>query len=156
MEYPSRRFQIYLKSSGAPIDVYLVSRIEETDDLKEPDLNFESGPHGYNSKLDEELSLPTVSELQNAEVSFSKHSSPIPASKIDALGPLSVLTSDCSPYRPLYGSSHAAGGVVKLSPPPMDDDYLFSLEETEGISDLYDLRLVEYHSDLKCDPNIQD
>ena len=31
MEYPQRRYQIYLKSSAGPIEVFLVSQLDEAD-----------------------------------------------------------------------------------------------------------------------------
>ena len=134
MEYPMRRFQIFLKSAGDPIDVYLVSKVEEGSDEE----NILKGPTEGGDSLETDLSIDTLGKNE-----------PVSGEKNDVFTNLDNVEG--SPYKSCDLNS-IGGGVVKLSSPPMDDDYFFSLDDTEGISDLYDLPFNT--SDIYSHPDV--
>eukprot|EP01135_Chromosphaera_perkinsii_P009248 Nk52_evm1s1704 gene=Nk52_evmTU1s1704 len=120
MEYPHRRFQIFLRSAGDPIDVYLVSKVEDVG--SQADFGVEKG--GAESADVVDSYTLSVNEPQE-----EAKENPINTEKGDVFGP---MNDNCE-----MGS--LSNGVVKLASPPMDDDYIFCLDENEGISDFYDL-----------------
>eukprot|EP00039_Didymoeca_costata_P030350 m.29147 g.29147 ORF g.29147 m.29147 type:complete len:287 (+) comp8068_c0_seq2:246-1106(+) len=55
-------------------------------------------------------------------------------------GPIeALLVSDIPQDEDGEGKSTDFGGLVRLSPPPLDSDYIFSFEKEEGLLDLYDI-----------------
>eukprot|EP00123_Amoebidium_parasiticum_P014679 comp22597_c0_seq1/m.34634 comp22597_c0_seq1/g.34634 ORF comp22597_c0_seq1/g.34634 comp22597_c0_seq1/m.34634 type:complete len:343 (-) comp22597_c0_seq1:313-1341(-) len=119
VEASRRKYQIYLKSSGGAIDVYLVSK--DDDPLPQP-------PPQQPPPMQDTDTRPgagPTQEEQQQDTEFAPPPQRPPAS------PLAALTSTPP------GKGH--GGLVRLDPPPMDTDYFFNLDDAESIADFYDL-----------------
>jgi len=92
LEFPKRRFQIYLKSESGPIDVYLLSEVDQY--------------------------------VPQDQVTTIQDTTPTPEIPLPAVNTATDWNEN--------------NGLVKLSPPPMDPDYYFNLDQNEGITDLYE------------------
>ena len=136
LDFPSRRFQIYLRSSGGPIDVYLVSQHDEappeTEMMEEErERERERGVPAAASSSSASSSVPLVGQASPLS-SFSSSSF-----QRDLAPSGSPLIS--SPATALVSSSGVRTGheSIKLEPAFDQPDYFFNLEDNEGISDFY-------------------
>ncbi|XP_058248911.1 transcription factor E2F3-like [Hemibagrus wyckioides] len=128
---PQEGLQVHLTSTKGPIDVFLCPD-ENTPDS--PVKNENSGLIGNSS--------PFVKVLEDGD---SSHSGP--AVTVTNLSPIT------SPYTSLLQQTedqnpYSESPFISLGSPPLSDDYLMSLGEGEGISDLFD--------DLDRLPNLDD
>ena len=79
--------------------------------------------------------LPVVNPSStSSSTHLSSSTPPLPLSST------SLLPSSSSPPPPL---SSVFAPLLKLSPPPSDRDYTYNLEDSEGISDLYDVGVLQ-------------
>ncbi|XP_017341737.1 transcription factor E2F3 [Ictalurus punctatus] len=128
---PQEGLQVHLTSTKGPIDVFLC-----------PDENTPDSPvKNENSSLNGNSS-PFMKVLEDANSSRSG-----PAVTVTNLSPIT------SPYTSLLQqtedqNSYSEPPFISLGSPPLSDDYLMSLGEGEGISDLFD--------DLDRLPNLDD
>ncbi|XP_053502717.1 transcription factor E2F3-like [Ictalurus furcatus] len=128
---PQEGLQVHLTSTKGPIDVFLC-----------PDENTPDSPvKNENSSLNGNSS-PFMKVLEDANSSRSG-----PAVTVTNLSPIT------SPYTSLLQqtedqNSYSEPPFISLGSPPLSEDYLMSLGEGEGISDLFD--------DLDRLPNLDD
>ncbi|KAL9961163.1 hypothetical protein ACROYT_G030057 [Oculina patagonica] len=138
---PKESIQIWLKSVRGPIDVYLCpedqgslpSPMKDISPVKRPPpaqttpnhflLTPEKTPHGYNGSMT------------------------APAPKFNGDLQRSIPTSVFSPQKHLLLQTNDEGAIpedldsdtlIPLSPNLTDEEYLFTLTDTEGITDLFD------------------
>ena len=107
MDSGQRRYQIFLRSSSGPINVYLVSSPGEDDD------NVADGDGGLAAT---DASAPsTTSTAPGGGDNDWVQPPPVPAA----------------------ATAMGGAGLVRFPEPPEEPDYFFSLDEKEGISDFY-------------------
>uniref|UniRef100_A0A8C0G7X4 E2F transcription factor 4 n=1 Tax=Chelonoidis abingdonii TaxID=106734 RepID=A0A8C0G7X4_CHEAB len=126
-----KKYQIHLKSTSGPIDVLLVNK----DVLSSSPVVLPVPPP--EDLIQCQPVVPTkpqrspVAHFQEASVPSSTHpSTPTPTS-----------TQDHSPYGPAFSSTVFAP-LLRLSPPPGDHDYIYNLDESEGVCDLFDVPIL--------------
>uniref|UniRef100_A0A8C5AY36 E2F transcription factor CC-MB domain-containing protein n=1 Tax=Gadus morhua TaxID=8049 RepID=A0A8C5AY36_GADMO len=124
-----RKYQIRLKSSSGPIEVLLVN--------KDP-----------SSQSPVVLPVPPPEDvLQNLPAPTAK------TSQLSAALPTAVTSSPSQQLQSsasLDGSAPSSGSaphsvfspLLRLSPPPGDHDYIYNLDETEGLCDLFDVPIL--------------
>nr|XP_055066755.1 transcription factor E2F3-like [Misgurnus anguillicaudatus] len=128
---PQEGLQVHLTSTKAPIDVFLCP---DENTVESPVKNGNCGIKGNSS--------PFMKVLDDASSSRSG-----PAVTVTSLSPItSPFTSLLQQTEDQIPSNE--GPFISLGTPPFSDDYLMSLEEEEGITDLFD--------DLDRLPNIDD
>lgn len=113
MPYGERRYQIFLKSTGGPIDCLLVSQ---------------GGPEDYNTGANSNPVLHNTTNIENesgADPSF-----------------LGNIVSPIKSSGSVLHDENDLMNVLRLSPSPGNDDFYFGLEDSRdgetGIADLYD------------------
>lgn len=121
MPYGERRFQIFLKSTGGPIDCLLVSQGGEDAAVGSP------GSGGVGGRLGTSPALAPQGLVDGGIV-------PAPLGQVPSPAP-SMLNHD---------DDGDMMGCLRLSPPPVDHEFYFVLDDDEqvtdgkGISDLYE------------------
>jgi len=132
MQPPQRRYQIFLKSSGGPIDVYLVSQHDEEDTNSLASLSSGTSPESMKTFK------PNTGEESNYGTTKTFLTPPLSS---PGCSPVIINRTPTSPPTPLsltVSASPSTNPMLKLEPPPLQDpDYFFNLEQNEGISDLY-------------------
>ncbi|KAF5905953.1 transcription factor E2F3 [Clarias magur] len=128
---PQEGLQVHLTSTKGPIDVFLC-----------PDENTPDSPVKNQTASSNRNSSPFVKVLEDGNSSRSG-----PAVMVTNLSPIT------SPYTSLLQQTedqnpYSESPFISLGSPPLSDDYLMSLGEGEGISDLFD--------DLDRLPNLDD
>ncbi|MCI4374353.1 hypothetical protein PGIGA_G00005210 [Pangasianodon gigas] len=128
---PQEGLQVHLTSSKGPIDVFLC-----------PDENTPDSPVKNENSSMNGNSSPFMKVLEDGNSSRSG-----PAVTVTNLSPIT------SPYTSLLQQTedqnpYSESPFISLGSPPLSDDYLMSLGEGEGISDLFD--------DLDRLPNLDD
>ncbi|MCJ8728492.1 hypothetical protein PDJAM_G00005040 [Pangasius djambal] len=128
---PQEGLQVHLTSSKGPIDVFLC-----------PDENTPDSPVKNENLSMNGNSSPFMKVLEGGNSSRSG-----PAVTVTNLSPIT------SPYTSLLQQTedqnpYSESPFISLGSPPLSDDYLMSLGEGEGISDLFD--------DLDRLPNLDD
>ncbi|CAL8404444.1 unnamed protein product [Boreogadus saida] len=113
------RYQIHLKSVNGPIDVLLIN--------KDP-----AAPAPVTLPVPPPRDLFSVS--RRAPASSEAQLKPSRAEHQEASG--ADLIADLM-------TSEVFAPLLKLSPPPSDRDYSYNLDESEGISDLFDVRVLK-------------
>ncbi|XP_033855226.1 transcription factor E2F3-like [Acipenser ruthenus] len=134
MPDPLEKLQVHLTSTKGAIEVFLC-----------PEENVTNSPN-KNSTLD-------VNGNASPSVKSSQACVPSSSVKVDCSVPVSNLSPFTSPINLLQQtedqiSSVLEGPFVNLSPPHMNEDYLLSLGDEEGISDLFDAYDLEKLSPL--------
>ncbi|KAK1172712.1 transcription factor E2F3-like [Acipenser oxyrinchus oxyrinchus] len=134
MPDPLEKLQVHLTSTKGAIEVFLC-----------PDENVTNSPN-KNATLD-------VNGNASPSVKSSQACVPSSSVKVDCSVPVSNLSPFTSPINLLQQtedqiSSVLEGPFVNLSPPHMNEDYLLSLGDEEGISDLFDAYDLEKLSPL--------
>jgi len=119
MESGNRRYQIYLKSTGA-IDVYLVSQHEEIVD------SVPSSSSTSQSSLSASVSSSTSNAVSNP---------PSPSAVLTSPAPSPTASAAASPAP--FWSNPPSNTLMKLEPPPPDPEYWPTLTATEGISNYF-------------------
>eukprot|EP00128_Syssomonas_multiformis_P009941 Colp12_sorted_trinity150504_noHs@10756 len=129
MEFPNRRYQVYLKSSGGAIDVYIINKQSDPQLQGTSDniMNLLLGVVDHQEPL-QGGAVITEEEPESVTNSNGKE----PPNMASMLPPLDIRR----PEDPLFPLEDA--DAIRLTPPPVEDDYLFHLSESEGITDLYD------------------
>ncbi|KAI7807210.1 putative transcription factor E2F3-like [Triplophysa rosa] len=128
---PQEGLQVHLTSTKAPIEVFLC-----------PDENATDSPVKNSNSVVKSDTSPFMKVLDDASSSRSG-----PAVTVTSLSPItSPFTSLLQQTEDQIPSNEAP--FITLGSPPFSDDYLMSLEEEEGITDLFD--------DLDRLPNIDD
>ncbi|KAA0702927.1 Transcription factor E2F3 [Triplophysa tibetana] len=128
---PQEGLQVHLTSTKAPIEVFLC-----------PDENATDSPVKNGNSVVKGDTSPFMKVLDDASSSGSG-----PAVTVTNLSPItSPYTSLLQQTEDQIPSNEAP--FITLGSPPFSDDYLMSLEEEEGITDLFD--------DLDRIPNIDD
>uniref|UniRef100_G1MUE9 E2F transcription factor CC-MB domain-containing protein n=1 Tax=Meleagris gallopavo TaxID=9103 RepID=G1MUE9_MELGA len=142
-EGPSRqkKYQIHLKSTSGPIDVLLVNKdawssppvvlpVPPPEDLIQCQAVAPSKPQ-----------IPPLAHFQEASVpSSTQPSTPTPSSTQDHSPPEQKDTS--TGERDELMSSEVFAPLLRLSPPPGDHDYIYNLDESEGVCDLFDVPVL--------------
>ncbi|XP_062321196.1 transcription factor E2F3-like isoform X1 [Osmerus eperlanus] len=130
---PEESLSVHLTSTKGPIDVFLC-----------PDENTPSSPVNQ-AGLDGNGNPPFLKVLEeSAENSCKSGSSDgvgrsIPATPAVSVTSLSPITSPFTSLLQQTDDQMALGGpFLNLSPPLLNEDYMLSLGEDEGISDLFD------------------
>jgi transcription factor E2F3 len=124
VEYPHRRFQILLRSTMGPIDVYLVSRFEgKFEEMNATDPPVDTPPSAIATSQQHE-STPLMEQLGRSMSELG------PLGKPDASIPSSELTN---PH------NDPASGIMKIMPAEvtMDTDYWFLSDVSVGITDIW-------------------
>uniref|UniRef100_A0A8C9F439 E2F transcription factor 4 n=1 Tax=Pavo cristatus TaxID=9049 RepID=A0A8C9F439_PAVCR len=130
---PSRqkKYQIHLKSTSGPIDVLLVNKdawssppvvlpVPPPEDLIQCQAVAPSKPQ-----------IPPLAHFQEASVpSSTQPSTPTPSKCMN-----SELLEELM-------SSEVFAPLLRLSPPPGDHDYIYNLDESEGVCDLFDVPVL--------------
>ncbi|KAI5086017.1 transcription factor E2F3, partial [Silurus meridionalis] len=140
---PQEGLQVHLTSTKGPIDVFLCPD-ENTPDspVKNEKSCLKGNPSPFMKVSDDVLRAPISFPPTDCNSSCSG-----PAVTVTSLSPIT------SPYTSLLQQTedqnpYAEPPFISLGSPPLSDDYLMSLGESEGISDLFD--------DLDRLPNLDD
>ncbi|XP_069752414.1 transcription factor E2F2-like [Narcine bancroftii] len=151
LEVPDVReenLQIYLKSTNGPIEVYLCPEeaVEESSPAKptvpkkEENGSNASFPGPSSSAQVEPDSPKTVCKVEVKEEVSTELKPVLPSSLLDCedgvLGLPHHLLQQTEDQLP--STSYADAPFVNFSPPLDREDYLWSLEDSEGVSDLFD------------------
>ncbi|KAH9561899.1 hypothetical protein CY35_05G046000 [Sphagnum magellanicum] len=124
VEYPHRRFQILLRSTKGPIDVYLVSRFEgKFEEMNANDAPVDTPPSGMAMSHQHE-STPIMQELGRS---------------MSELGPLGNHDTSSPSSTPSSPRNDPACGIMKITPVEvtMDTDYWFLSDASVGITDIW-------------------
>eukprot|EP00850_Spirogloea_muscicola_P013010 SM000086S23062 [mRNA] locus=s86:472875:476673:+ [translate_table: standard] len=121
LEYPQKRYQILLRSTAGPIDVYLVSRFEE----RTEDMNAAGDTHLDGSTGADPPSIHATGAASPPRVA-------------DGAGP-SHREAGSRPSSVPASPSHALmGGILQITPPDVEDQYWFHDEVNNlNITDLW-------------------
>uniref|UniRef100_A0A663MPF8 E2F transcription factor 4 n=1 Tax=Athene cunicularia TaxID=194338 RepID=A0A663MPF8_ATHCN len=132
-----KKYQIHLKSTSGPIDVLLVNKdawssppvvlpVPPPEDLIQCQAVAPSKPQ-----------IPPLTHFQEASVpSSTQPSTPTPTSTQDHSPPAQKATGT------ELMSSEVFAPLLRLSPPPGDHDYIYNLDESEGVCDLFDVPVL--------------
>lgn len=115
MEYPKRRFQIFLRSPSAAIKVYLLSN--------------------------EEVAAAAASQLLQQPSTPPSQQQTATGSGVACAADLEPRTPPSQSQLQKQGSEANYGDeetMQKLSPPAADPDFIYGMEPNEGITDLYE------------------
>uniref|UniRef100_A0A672ZHH8 E2F transcription factor 4 n=1 Tax=Sphaeramia orbicularis TaxID=375764 RepID=A0A672ZHH8_9TELE len=121
-----RKYQIRLKSSSGPIEVLLVNK-------------------DSSSASPVVLPVPPPDDvLQNLPASTPTSQPPSAASQVSIHNMqldlfIQIMSGDL--LEDLM-SSEVFSPLLRLSPPPSDHDYIYNLDETEGLCDLFDVPIL--------------
>lgn len=150
MEYPKKRYQIFLKSTSGPVEVFLVSLHEKLDDQYEKDELREAEPSCVlpSSKV---TSLPSkCNAVWDPDAPVDNR--PAPAANIgvypSAASTRALLNlqagaaADCVSNPPSSAGGNVANSptITRIMPPSCDPDYWFSDEVKEfgiGLNDMF-------------------
>eukprot|EP00871_Galdieria_phlegrea_P001622 jgi/Galph1/2460/GphlegSOOS_G1099.1 len=117
-----RRFQIFLKSSGGPIDCSLVDSIDDTTSLV--------GSHHRSHSSTNAVTPTNMYSNVSRQTFFDEDVGKL------VLGP-NTENVESSYYSDIQPTNHS-GQVLRLFPPsPVDVDYLLDFDKEYGIADLY-------------------
>jgi hypothetical protein len=129
-------YSMYLRSQSGPIEAMLVCN-----EIGEGDGGSDGG--GAATAADE-----PSEDLQSAMLLAHLHSSPRKDGGGGGGGSITCRVGSAegsggnsravAPLRKKHFSS-STGSLVRLSPPPLDSDYVYNLEENEGVGDLYEI-----------------
>uniref|UniRef100_A0A8D0KV73 E2F transcription factor 4 n=1 Tax=Strix occidentalis caurina TaxID=311401 RepID=A0A8D0KV73_STROC len=116
-----KKYQIHLKSTSGPIDVLLVNK----DAWSSPPVVLPVPPPEdliqCQAVAPSKPQIPPLAHFQEASVpSSTQPSTPTPTSTQD----------------------HMFAPLLRLSPPPGDHDYIYNLDESEGVCDLFDVPVL--------------
>lgn len=157
MEFPQRRFQIFLQSPGNPIKVYLLHHLDEQTGLASTTATSAVGSSGVIADASSSTTTAAAEEQQQA-FSHTDDTTLILASEDDAMTPrrkrirqaddldsmrLSDEPSD-SDRTTVFGTPtkfsvhQQQSALLRLSPPSADPDFIFGMDQHEGVSDLYE------------------
>ncbi|KAI9905928.1 hypothetical protein PsorP6_013709 [Peronosclerospora sorghi] len=106
-----RRFQVFLKSTDGPVDVYLVRRITD----------------------EKEATSANTFAVDSEEL--ASHDSPAPP--LHQYGYYLKESADIACLRSQQRSYDSDSGIFKLAPLKTDPDFCFNLDDNEGISDFF-------------------
>ncbi|CAH1248224.1 transcription factor E2F6-like isoform X2 [Branchiostoma lanceolatum] len=120
---PRESIQIWLKSSKGPIEVYLCPEEQNTEDAGSSSSDATSS-EGSSSTSGSPCSVKGDPRLESALV------------ENEEIDPSQEMARSLLPQT--EDQDQEIQDFVALSPPLMEDDYLFSLSPGEGISDLFD------------------
>lgn len=129
---PNEALSVHLTSTKGPIDVFLC-----------PDENTPSSPLKQ-AALDVNGNAPFLKVLKEPSESPSRSSGGAAGRSMDATPAVSVtsLSPITSPFTSLLQQTEdqipQGGPFLNLLPPLLNEDYMLSLGEDEGISDLFD------------------
>jgi len=118
MEYPQRRYQIYLKSQSGPVEVFLVSQLDDADAQAEGN--------------------PAESKAGAAAASAPTTASEFPGSKRARSDAGGAEAYAASPER--AAPRERSEALLKLSPVLADADY-FANQQPVGVNDLFAVKL---------------
>ncbi|XP_068168639.1 transcription factor E2F4 isoform X2 [Antennarius striatus] len=153
-----RKYQIRLKSSAGPIEVLLVNKDPSSASpvvlpVPPPDDVLQSLPAPTPTSH-----APTAaSQLSKAALTTSAN--PVPATStvvsnqtasVTVLDFPKELSDMFDPTKEIMSgdlledlmSSEVFSPLLRLSPPPSDHDYIYNLDETEGLCDLFDIPIL--------------
>ncbi|XP_051028080.1 transcription factor E2F2 [Acomys russatus] len=149
LEVPDRaeeNLQIYLKSTQGPIEVYLCpEEVQEPDSPRKEVLPSTSalGPMPSHA----EPSCSTDPEITETTVASVLMPQPVPPPPAPSLVPLEATDNMLELTHPLLQQTEdqflspilsASSPLISFSPPLDQDEYLWGMDEGEGISDLFD------------------
>ncbi|ELW68494.1 Transcription factor E2F2 [Tupaia chinensis] len=146
---PEENLQIYLKSTQGPIEVYLCpEEVQEPDSPAKDALPSTSSlsPSPDSVQLNSSTNPGTVECTAPSASTLTPQQVP-PPPPLPCLAPLEASDSVLGPPHPLLqqtedqllGSALAGSSPLMSFSPPLDqDEYLWGLDEGEGISDLFD------------------
>ncbi|KAI8505938.1 E2F transcription factor 3 [Branchiostoma belcheri] len=120
---PRESIQIWLKSSKGPIEVYLCPEEQNSEDAGSSSSET-TGSEGSSSVSGSPCSVKGDPRLESALV------------ENEEIDPSQEMARSLLPQT--EDQDQEIQDFVALSPPLMEDDYLFSLSPGEGISDLFD------------------
>lgn len=150
---PSKALQMYMKSENSEIEVFLCP--EELDDVLSSNTNerVKNSPTRPSvSQTDLGIKDEPVSETSDLGSELSRFKNVL-ISETDDFGPMGgrfqLQTED---QHPETSGIELDGPIseeqfLSLEPPPLEDDYLFSLGPDEGLTDLFDFSFDD--DDLK-------
>ncbi|XP_062276323.1 transcription factor E2F4 isoform X2 [Scomber scombrus] len=132
-----RKYQIRLKSSSGPIEVLLVNKDPSSASpvvlpVPPPDDVLQNLPAPTPTSQ-----LPS-SASQNLHTTFSV-SCRLQVTQIFSFSLTEIMGGDL--LEDLM-SSEVFSPLLRLSPPPSDHDYIYNLDETEGLCDLFDVPII--------------
>uniref|UniRef100_A0A8C3AVN0 E2F transcription factor 4 n=1 Tax=Cyclopterus lumpus TaxID=8103 RepID=A0A8C3AVN0_CYCLU len=124
-----RKYQIRLKSSSGPIEVLLVNKDPSSASpvvlpVPPPDDILQNLP------APSPTSQPPPTAVTQVHTDFSF---------LHAISSLYIISGDL--LEDLM-SSEVFSPLLRLSPPPSDHDYIYNLDETEGLCDLFDVPIL--------------
>ncbi|XP_069312814.1 transcription factor E2F4 isoform X2 [Eulemur rufifrons] len=141
-----KKYQIHLKSVSGPIEVLLVNKEAWSSPpvavpVPPPEDLLQSPP-----AVSTPPPLPKPALVQSQEA--SRPSSPQLTTSTHVPGTTEVL-GVASPAAEISGelleelmSSEVFAPLLRLSPPPGDHDYIYNLDESEGVCDLFDVPVL--------------
>ena len=128
-----RRYQIFLKSPQGGIDVFLVST--ENEELPKSGTNTGNGGLGSSSSSKKKINNSVQNSNSRSRTDGEKR-------KMDDTPVSTALKSGASPAIDMSPGTNSDfpgfnGGLVKLSPLPVTEDYNFTLDDDDGVHEFF-------------------
>uniref|UniRef100_A0AAY4CHT6 E2F transcription factor CC-MB domain-containing protein n=1 Tax=Denticeps clupeoides TaxID=299321 RepID=A0AAY4CHT6_9TELE len=122
-----RSYQVHLRSSSGPIEVLLLNKDPVSSapvvlQVPPPEDGFPA-QSGQTTPTKTDVATPTASSVGSSD---------------SGSGLTSVTLSSSCDNTDLM-SSEVFSPLLRLSPPPGDHDYIYSLDDSEGLCDLFDV-----------------
>jgi len=148
MEYPQRRYQIYLRSQSGPVEVFLVSHQEDEAAVASTSTASASGAGASTD-------APSITDAAGAASSTEQQGGRRSSKRVRPDGSMSNTASPQRARGVATSSSAAASssampglheGLLKLDPPVETDDYFMTLpgeQNLTGIADFFDTPAAE-------------
>uniref|UniRef100_A0A670ZTW4 E2F transcription factor CC-MB domain-containing protein n=1 Tax=Pseudonaja textilis TaxID=8673 RepID=A0A670ZTW4_PSETE len=126
-----RKYQIHLKSSNGSIDVLLVNK----DAWSSPPVVLPVPPP------EDLIQCQPITPSKKPSIPPSQET-PLPSGHVNVSHLL--LPTECMNSELLEElmSSEVFAPLLRLSPPPGDHDYIYNLDESEGVCDLFDVPIL--------------
>nr|XP_033796910.1 transcription factor E2F4 isoform X5 [Geotrypetes seraphini] len=158
-----KKYQIHLKSTTGPIDVLLVNKdacssppvvvpVPPPDDLVQSQVAMPTTPQRPALTRHQEASVPNHAQPGTpTSASPQAHCSSSPTVTKTVLEFPKDLSEMFDPTKECMNSdfllhelmsSEVFAPLLRLSPPPGDHDYIYNLDESEGVCDLFDVPIL--------------
>jgi len=149
---PNSRYQIHLKSTNGSICVLLVNRESSNDQpvvVSVPPADSKNNNEVISEPQETVTSSIKMKDRMSSEiVSGITESSDIEDSS-DVDQEMKTISEDIEEVMGGLYSSEIFAPLLRLSPPPGEQDYYFNLDDTEGICDLFDMPGLQNYKQSK-------
>ncbi|KAM6981259.1 transcription factor E2F4-like [Aplochiton taeniatus] len=159
------KYQIHLKSTAGPIDVLLINKdpvnaapmvlsVPPPEDIlhhaKSDETETKGLPSQTTDKPTAKAKQASIVDAQSLLSSASMNMEPVKAVSSELLDFPKELSDMFDPTKEIMSAdlieelmaSEVFSPLLRLSPPPGDHDYIYNLDETEGLCDLFDIPIL--------------